>query len=234
MLSIIIPTYNEEKYLPKLLKSIKKQDIKDYEIIIADNNSKDKTRQIAKKFNCKIVKGGSRPGIGRNNGAKAAKGNLLLFLDADCYLENGFINGLLKEFKKKNLAVASCFLKPISNRSIDKVYFTIFNNFIKLVEKTSPTLGGCCILVRKDIHKKIKGFDKKIRILEEHDYVKKCLKHGKFGIIKETINTSVRRFDKFGRLKVGSMLLLANTYKLIFGPIKKDIFNYNFDYKRGK
>ena len=50
MLSIIIPAYNEERYLPKLLNCIKKQTYRDYEVIVADANSKDKTRQIAKKF----------------------------------------------------------------------------------------------------------------------------------------------------------------------------------------
>lgn len=232
MLSIVIPTYNEKKYLPKLLRSIKKQDIKDYEIIVADNNSKDKTREIAKKFGCKIVKGGKRPGIGRNNGAKKAKGELLLFLDADCYLEKGFIKGLLKEFKDRKLVVASCFLKPISDRLIDKIYFNVFNNFVRITERISPTLGGCCVLVKRDVHKKIKGFNEGIRLYEEHDYVRRCLKHGKFGMIDRRINTSVRRFDRFGRLKVGATLVLSNIYKELFGPIKKDIFNYEFYYKR--
>ena len=52
-LSIIIPTKNEEEYLTALLKSIKKQTFKDYEIIVADNNSKDKTRKIAKNTDAK-------------------------------------------------------------------------------------------------------------------------------------------------------------------------------------
>jgi glycosyltransferase involved in cell wall biosynthesis len=55
-ISIVIPTYNEEKYLPRLLKQIKQQDFTDYEIIVADNNSKDKTRSIAKRFGARITK----------------------------------------------------------------------------------------------------------------------------------------------------------------------------------
>ena len=84
-LSIVIPAKNEEKYLPKLLASVKKQSFKDYEIIVADNNSKDKTKEIAKSYGCKIVKGGL-PGKGRNAGAKIAKGEIILFLDADVIL----------------------------------------------------------------------------------------------------------------------------------------------------
>ena len=89
MLSIIIPTLNEEKYLPPLLDSIKKQDYKDYEVIVADAGSKDKTVEIAKKYGCKVVKGGLLP-AGRNRGAEASKGDLLLFLDSDIILPPHF------------------------------------------------------------------------------------------------------------------------------------------------
>ena len=92
MISIIIPALNEENYLPKLLKNIKKQELKDYEVIVADTNSKDGTRQTAKKFKCEIVKGGLPP-EGRNNGAKKAKGTLLFFIDADSLLSKNFFNG---------------------------------------------------------------------------------------------------------------------------------------------
>ena len=54
MISIIIPAYNEGKYLPKLLKCIKDQTYKNYEVIVADADSKDKTKEIAKKFGCRI------------------------------------------------------------------------------------------------------------------------------------------------------------------------------------
>ncbi len=54
-LSIIIPTYNEEEYLPKLLYSIKEQNFKDYEIIVADAGSIDKTKEIAESYGCKVI-----------------------------------------------------------------------------------------------------------------------------------------------------------------------------------
>ena len=78
MLSIIIPTYNEEYLLPKLLESIKKQNFTDYEIIVADNNSKDNTVKIARKYKCRIVKGGL-PGSGRNRGAENLEENICYF-----------------------------------------------------------------------------------------------------------------------------------------------------------
>lgn len=81
--------------MPWLLDSLGKQDFKDYEIIRTDAGSKDKTVEIAKNYGCKIIPGGL-PSKGRNEGAKVAKGDLLLFLDADLILPEGFLNTFLK------------------------------------------------------------------------------------------------------------------------------------------
>lgn len=72
MLSIIIPTLNEEKYLLILLSEIRKQNFIDYEIIVADAVSEDRTIEIARSFNCNIIKGGL-PAKGRNEGTKLPK-----------------------------------------------------------------------------------------------------------------------------------------------------------------
>ena len=101
-LSIIIPTWNEEKYLPRLLDCIRNQTYKNYEIIVADANSKDNTRKIAKKFGCRITNGGL-PAVGRNNGAKIAKGYFLIFIDADVQIENDFLENSVNEINKKIL-----------------------------------------------------------------------------------------------------------------------------------
>src|SRR4030042_5447498 len=107
MLSIIIPTLNEEKYLPLLLKSIKEQNFsQDYELIVADAGSKDRTIEIAKSFGCKVIRGGL-PAFGRNAGVRAAKGDLFLFLYSDILLSAKFLENSLLEFKKRKLAVAS-------------------------------------------------------------------------------------------------------------------------------
>ena len=89
-LSCIIISYNEEKYLPTLLNSLRMQTFQNFEIIVADNNSTDKTREIAESYGCKVVKGGTWS-TGRNRGAKHAKGKYLLFMDSDCYIPKNFL-----------------------------------------------------------------------------------------------------------------------------------------------
>jgi len=234
MLSIIIPTLNEENYLPRLLNCIKKQNFKDYEIIVADANSKDRTREIAKDFGCKIVMGGL-PAKGRNKGAKIIKGNLILFLDADALLPEDFLEKTLKEFKQRNLDIASFILTPISERKYPKILFNIFYNYpLRFFEKKWAH-AMIAILVKNNLHESLKGFDEGIKIGEDHYYVQQGSKLGKFGVIKTTeIFTSLRRFRREGWIRVGLKYGLGEVYMKLFGPIKREIFKYEFNYPKNK
>ena len=86
LVSIIITTKNEEKNIGRCLKSIKKQACPNIEIIVVDNNSIDKTKQITKKYTKNVFNKGPERSAQRNFGAQKAKGKYLLFLDADMTL----------------------------------------------------------------------------------------------------------------------------------------------------
>ncbi|MBZ9578732.1 glycosyltransferase [Patescibacteria group bacterium] len=233
MLSIIIPTLNEEKFLPLLLDSIKKQDFGgESEIIVADAGSEDKTIEIAKIYNCKIIKGGL-PAKGRNEGAKVAIGGLLLFLDADITLPEKFFEKALRKFKERNLDVASFCLEAQAKRKIKKFLFNVFYNWpILVLEKILPH-GSQAILVKKTLHEKIGGFDEEIRFAEDHSYVRKAKKMGNFGILHSVkALSSLRRFEKDGWILTYLKYIFAEIYMIIFGDIKRDIFNYRFDHYR--
>ncbi|MBU2545160.1 glycosyltransferase [Patescibacteria group bacterium] len=237
MLSIVIPTMNEEKHLKKLLQSIEKQDFDNYEVIIADNGSKDKTLEIAKKYKCKIVKGGS-PARGRNNGAKVAKGERLLFLDADVVLPKRVFGKILKEFKKRNLGIATFFLAPIEKSKKKKLasfFFTFFYNIpIFLLEKTLPH-AAMGILIEKKLFNKLNGYNEDITLAEDHDLARRAGKLSKYGILKSVrLHVSDRRFEKEGWFKTYSKYLLCEGHMIFIGPVKKDIFKYNFDHLKNK
>lgn len=225
MLSIIIPTLNEEKYLPLLLEGIKKQNFTDYEIIIADAGSKDKTLEIAKNYGCKIT-GGGLPAKGRNEGAKIAQGDILLFMDADnIFLPDNFLENLLTEFNKRKIDVASFPIYPKGNK-FDKLAYKIYNSWVALNQRFVAYATNS-VLVRKKTYQEVGGFDEEIKIGEDHCFAKSAAKVGRFGFIKtQPVLTSTRRFQKEGRLKTYSKYLLAGIYMLFFGPVKKDIFNY--------
>lgn len=234
MLSIIIPTLNEEDYLSLLLESIKKQKIEDLEIIVADAGSQDRTLEIARNFGCKITKGGL-PAQGRNEGVKFAKGDLLLFLDADTSLPENSLKTLLKEFRVRNLDVASCGLKPFGKSKILNLLYHLFYNLpILLLEKISPH-GAGLILIKKKLHLEIGGFDEEIKIAEDHSYVRKAAKKGKFGILRsKKIFYSQRRFQEEGWVKTYLKYLFIEIYMWLFGDVKSDIFSYPFDHHNKK
>jgi len=267
MLSIIIPTLNEEKYLPLLLEEIKKQKVDKgeedkfssspslslgessvLEVIVADAGSEDKTVQIAKNYGCKIVKGGL-PAKGRNEGAKEARGDTFLFMDADnIFLPENFLKNLLEEFEKRKLEVASFPIYPASISDLplatreviakngggvypqgnwfDKFAYGVYNFWVNLTQKFLAYATNS-VLVRKEIHQKIGGFDEEIKIAEDHAYAKRASKFGKFGFIKtEPVLTSTRRFKQDGRAKTYLKYFLAGIYMFFLGDIKSDIFKY--------
>ena len=240
MLSIIIPTLNEEDYLPLLLESIKKQDFKDYEIIVADASSQDGTIEIAKNYGCKVVPGGL-PAEGRNKGAEAANGDLLLFLDAEVILPKNFLEKLLLKFKKGKLDVASCGLQPIEEDWIPKFIFPkffydlLYNWPAKFLENALP-FASSLILVKKEIHQRLKGFDERIKIAEDHNYVRRAAKISKFGFLNFfKLPFFSRRCQKEGILKTFLKYLFCNLWNLSLGDVRTDIFNYNFgQYKNWK
>ena len=202
LLSIIIPTLNEEDNLQNLLNSIKKQNFSDYEIIVSDNNSQDKTRLIAKKYGCKIVKGGLPPRA-RNNGALAARGKYLLFLDADVILDKNFLTNTINEMEKRKLDVATTYVKPITDKFFVKFFHYVFNIWMFLMQKIDPHAPGFCIFSKKEVFEKIK-FDETIKLAEDHAFMRRAFREKyKYGILKSSIIlVSVRRFGTEGTLKL--------------------------------
>ncbi len=230
VLSIIIPTYNEEKFLPRTLQSIAGQTYRDYEIIVADACSRDWTRKIAYNFGAKIVEGGM-PGPGRNAGARAARGNIFLFFDADIVLDdNNFLRDCLAEFHRRKLDLATCFVRPLSNRTVDKVFHSIFNIYMRVVVPISPHAPGFCIMAKRNVHEKINGFDAGVIFAEDKDYVMRAVASGaKFRVLSSRkISVSVRRFDRDGRWNIAKRYLLAEAHHLLRGSVRKELFPYEF------
>jgi len=238
MLSIIIPSLNEEKYLPLLLESIKRQKFGagpkgypgSYEIILADAGSKDKTLEIAKKYGCIITKGGL-PAKGRNEGAKIAKGEVLFFLDSDVILPNNFLKKSFQEFYKRNLDIASFSLIPISKSKVSRFFLDVFYNSPSILFENVLPHAAMGIIIKKELFKEIGGFDEEIKLAEDHYLARiaKSLFEAKFGIIKSTkLFISERRFKTDGWIKTGVKCLFCQLHMMFWGPVKSDIFKYKF------
>ncbi|TAL19706.1 glycosyltransferase [Patescibacteria group bacterium] len=233
MLSIVIPTLDEEELLPRLLASIKRQSFRDLEVIVADAGSRDRTREIAMAHGATVVAGGL-PSVGRNSGAAAAKGELLLFLDADVELPDpDFLTHFVAEFERQTLDVATTFIKPLSDRQIDAIFYGFYNSYIFATQKFFPHAHGFCILARRTIHELIGGFDPAVRLAEDHDYAQRAARRGRFGVVRGTrIPVSTRRFERDGHLLTACKYILCELHMLALGAVKSDIFRYRFGYSK--
>ncbi|MBQ9991385.1 MAG: glycosyltransferase family 2 protein [Lachnospiraceae bacterium] len=108
LVSIIIPLFNCELYIEKCIQSLLNQSHKEIEIIIVDDGSTDRSGQIVKKYEMKddrvnyFYQDNQGPGVARNFAIRNSRGKYLLFVDADDYLSNDYIEALVKKAEEKN------------------------------------------------------------------------------------------------------------------------------------
>lgn len=227
MVSIVIPAFNEEKYLPRVLQSLRRQTFADYEIIVADGSSTDNTCQVAQMYGCTLVAGG-RPAQGRNSGARRARGDYLLFLDADVTLEPTFLQELMEKVTRNNLEVASGFITPESDRFDDKMMVLASNLYHYLLQGISPHASGFYIIARKNLHDKIGGFNERLFLTEDHEYVVRASRCGKFSYLwYPRVQFSVRRFNMEGRLLLIWKFFILEMYRL-FKEVRQEVVSYEF------
>lgn len=207
--SIIIPTLNEEKLLGRLLEqlnSIKKEF--DFEIIISDGGSKDKTIEIALQHSdiLKIHTENYKQNIamGRNEGAKLANGEILIFINGDCLIKNPkfFFAFLHKKFVNSDYLALTCKIKVFPEEEIllDKLYHSGFNIYFRFLNNIGVGMGrGECQVVKKDVFQKVGGYNITLAAGEDFDLFKRIRKIGKTLFTTELcVFESPRRFRKLG------------------------------------
>jgi glycosyltransferase involved in cell wall biosynthesis len=226
MISIIIPTLNEEEGIAKVICSIPDKIRKNSEVIVVDA-SNDMTPVIAEKLGAKVIRV-SRKGKGRQMriAAKEAKGDILVFLDGDGTDPAQYIPDLLKELKTANLVLGCRYLKDFeiddkNLRRIFKVYGFFITRVFHLInfKCSGDPLAGFRAIRKKDWEKlNLESDDFKI----ETEMNIKALKHG--FIIKEVPIPHLRRCG--GGLK-GSKFLkspqqIFEVYSFIFKHFKEE------------
>jgi glycosyltransferase involved in cell wall biosynthesis len=228
IISIVIPALNEEKFLPILLDSINKQTFKDYEVIVADAGSTDRTIQIGKEYGAKVVPGGM-PGPGRNRGAEAASGDFLFFFDSDVCLPEDFLEKAYNEMQDRFLDMATCEFVPQSDLQLDKVMFKLANLTVKLNQSINPRAAGFCIFMTRRLFNRVNGFDEDVRIAEDHDLVDRASKFRPLRFLNSVrLTVSIRRLEKEGRFALVEKYLQVEMHLLTKGSVKEDIIEYEF------
>jgi glycosyltransferase involved in cell wall biosynthesis len=218
VISVIIPTYCEEKTIEGCLESVKNQDFEEnkIEIIVVDSNSPDNTRAIAKKYTEKVLDLKDR-GVGkaRNAGAEMAESETLLFLDADTILEYNFLTEMFHTFADPRVVCASGTVVGLERLGVmGNLFVFLHYGFMNKVAALTARLGfplfpAVCCACRKSVFDEVGGFAEDLAVAEDLAFSRKMGRVGKCVVNKEArAYTSVRRIKKCG---------LARMYLMYFG-----------------
>ena len=241
--SIVIPTLNEEGFLPRLLADLSRQDYRGFEVIVVDAKSKDKTlfnaREFQKKLPSLIILQSSRANVSlqRNMGAKKAKGKWIIFMDADDRIPPFFLTGVRYRTTKDKPDIFTCWCKTAEKSPENKAIETFLNlslETLKLIDY--PAALGALIGVKSRIFGKIGGFNVRTKFAEDSEFIRTAFKKGfKFSVFRDPYYIySLRRLRKEGKMKRLRNYVRLNLKKLIKLKIKQSkdypMGGSNYDY----
>jgi peptidoglycan/xylan/chitin deacetylase (PgdA/CDA1 family)/GT2 family glycosyltransferase len=208
--SVVIPAYDEEDYLPSCLESIRKQDYAgEYEVIVVDNASTDNTAKIALDWGAKVVYEGKRsPACARQRGAEIATGEIIAFIDADTQAPTWWLSTIVSHLVRnpKTVAITGPYafcdagrFTKITSYISNFISIVIDQLFRKVLNK-GGAIWGCNFAVRRSALLEVGGFDTSIKFYgEEYEFSLRLKRVGKGGIIPRLfVLTSARRLKRIG------------------------------------
>ncbi len=208
--SIVIPAYNEEKSIERTIKSLMNQTYRDVEIIVVDNNSKDKTFEIASKY----VKTINEPKQGYifavKRGIGATSGEIVTVCDADSIYPKKWLQKMLKSFKKEKIVAvygtAMFYDTGKFMAFISLISYTVFLWISKFLGLDNT--AGFNFLFRREAYNKAGGYDENWKWgSPDIDLGKRLKKFGKVKLRNKIVFTSARRFKKGGFINTLRMFL---------------------------
>jgi glycosyltransferase involved in cell wall biosynthesis len=224
LVSVVITTKNEEKNIKNILKSIEIQSYKNIEIILVDNYSSDKTKEIANNFNVKTYDCGNERSAQRNFGLKKSKGELALYLDADMILTPGLIESLVN---KINISKINGYY--IKENILGKSLFNLSRKFEREFYEGSNI--DAIRFFEKRCFNELDGFDTNITGQEDWDFSIRFNQNYNSNLLEELINKKLlndnydfyKKFIDVSKLKYECVLHNEIGFKLN-DHIKKKIY----------
>lgn len=220
--SIIVPAYNEEKLIGSCLESLVNLDYDkaEYEIIVVDNNSNDKTKEIVFGFSGVKMFEEKRQGnvFALIKGVKESQGEILVFTDADTRVPKNWLKNYGEAYQDQKVVCAGGGTKM--HPSFFKVM--IVEKILNLVVAKIKYFCGFNLSIRREIYDRIHGFDPKVNFNQDFFLILRAKKYGRSVFVKNNeVQTSSRRYKDY-RAIIYTIKSLMNVVSLFV--FKRSIF----------
>ena len=206
MISVIIPTYNEEANITACLQSLCNQTISrdEYEIIVVDGNSRDRTCELAKVYADEVITQTSKKvGGARNDGVLRAKGDIVATTDADCIIPPEWLEVIKTDFESNDIVQLYGTVYPIEGGLKHKIYLLSGNTFSRIGYYTGAlyyTLGCNTAFDKKAFIEA--GMYQCIDAGDDLEIAQRMRKLGRVMLDgRMKVGFSMRRFQQFGMIK---------------------------------
>lgn len=208
--SIVIPTQNERAHIAPLLHDLRRQTLPPREILVIDGGSTDGTPEMAAAVpGVRVLAMAPSLGRQRQRGLDEARGEIVVFLDADVRVPETFLERALAQMRRRRLrAACPCYWPRPSTLPIQAI-FAFFNALFVLLQWVLPSGAGMGILVEREFALRAGGVRGDLRY-DDIEFIRRLGRRGRFGMLWLLLFVSDRRFRTEGVLPLlGKYLLLS-------------------------
>jgi glycosyltransferase involved in cell wall biosynthesis len=209
LVSVVVPTFNSERFLNECLKSVREQTYGNVEVIVVDRYSTDRTKEIAESHGARITESEAKRSEARNVGAEKARGSLIFFADSDMELDSSVVDECVKEIGKEYDAVT------IPEISVGESFWAKCKALEKACYLSDNQIESARFF-KRSVLESIGGYDIELEAGEDWDLNQRTIKAG----------YRIGRIDAFvkhheGRLSLRETTLKKHYYGKKIGPYRK-------------
>jgi rSAM/selenodomain-associated transferase 2 len=208
--SVVIPSLNERERISRLVGEV--CGMREVEAIVVDGGSSDGTREAARDAGAEVLRGRRGRGAQMNEGARRARGDILVFLHADSRPPAGFAT-LVRLALDDEETVGGAFRFSLEERTPFFRFITMTTNFRAL--RMGIVFGDQGLFVRREIFHEAEGYPEQ-PLMEDFELVRRLRRRGRFVILPETMVTSARRWRAVGPVR-NSLLNILITWSYLLG-----------------
>jgi len=220
VISIVVPALNEEECITSCLQSLTTQSFDDYELIVVDGGSSDRTVEIAEKYADDVIVFEGPVGASRNIGVKKSRGEILAFLDADTVVCHSWLEAIAESFRERRVVGVTGPTLPMNGNAVDNICYKASTTYLQriLLGLGIPhVIGFNCAYHRKPFLR-VGGFDEVNVLSEDVRLSSKVKRLGKIFFNEKMVAfTSTRRLEKYGYTYMVGLYLFNDFLTMLTG-----------------